>query len=131
MDKPGAKQGDRIVGIDTHVIMIPSPGGPVPTPTPMPFNAELSGNLSASVLIEDKAAAVKGSTGTNSPAHVPTGGPFQRPPSNTATVHAGSATVFIDDKQAARLGDAATTCNDPKDAECGTVVASGTVLIGE
>ena len=131
MSKPGAKQGDRIVGLDTHVIMIPSPGGPVPTPTPMPFNAELSGNLSPSVFIEDKAAAVKGSTGMNSPAHMPAGGPFQRPPSNTATVQAGSSTVFIDDKEAARMGDAATTCNDPKDAERGTIVASGTVLIGD
>jgi len=25
----------------------------------------------------------------------------------------------------------ATTCNDPKDADCGTIVASGTVIIGE
>jgi len=130
MGKPGAKQGDRVVGIDTHVIMVPSPGGPVPTPTPMPFNAELSGDLSASVLIDNKAAAVKGSTGMNSPAHMPAGGPFQRPPSNRATVHAGSATVFFDNKAAARMGDAATTCNDPQDADSGTVIASGTVLIG-
>jgi hypothetical protein len=39
--------------------------------------------------------------------------------------------VFFDDKEVARMGDAATTCNDPKDADCGTVVASGRVIIGE
>lgn len=32
--KPAAKQGDRVVGVDTHIVMIPSPGGPVPTPVP-------------------------------------------------------------------------------------------------
>ena len=37
MGQPAAKQGDQITGIDTHIIMIPSPGGPVPTPLPHPL----------------------------------------------------------------------------------------------
>ena len=37
MGQPAAKQGDHITAIDTHIIMIPSPGGPVPTPLPHPI----------------------------------------------------------------------------------------------
>lgn len=131
MSKPGAKQGDQITATDTHILMIPSPGGPVPTPTPMPFVGQLSGDLCGSVMIEDKEAAVKGSKANNSPAHIPTGGPFQKAPSNEANVHKGSASVFLEDKEAARMGDPAMTCNDPQDAPIGTVIASGTVLIGD
>jgi uncharacterized Zn-binding protein involved in type VI secretion len=82
------------------------------------------------VFIEGKAAAVRGSTATNTPAHIPQGGPFQKPPSNRATVQIGSATVFINGKPAARHGDTALTCNDPADLPAGTVVAVGTVFIG-
>jgi uncharacterized Zn-binding protein involved in type VI secretion len=130
MGQPAAKQGDKVIGIDTHVLMVPSPAGPVPTPTPMPFSGQLDGALSNDVLIENQAAAVKGSTASNSPAHVPTAGPFQKPPSNKGTVNAGSATVLVNDKPAARSGDTAFTCNDPGDAPNGTVVAAGTVLVG-
>jgi uncharacterized Zn-binding protein involved in type VI secretion len=129
--KPAAKQGDRIVAVDTHIVMIPSPGGPVPTPMPMPFNGTLSGQLSENVQIEDKAAATQGSTGMNSPAHVPQGGPFQKPPSNQATVQMGCQKVLINDKPAARLGDPALTCNDPADAPNGKVIAASKVLIGD
>jgi uncharacterized Zn-binding protein involved in type VI secretion len=67
----------------------------------------------------------------NSPAHVPPGGPFQKPPANKGTIQMGSQTVKINDKQAARLGDAAITCNDPADAPQGTVIAAGSVLAGD
>jgi uncharacterized Zn-binding protein involved in type VI secretion len=130
MGMPAAKQGDRVIGVDTHVLMVPSPGGPVPTPTPMPFDGELDAALSSDVLVDNRAAAVEGSTASNAPAHVPTAGPFQRPPSNKGTVHAGSDTVLINNKPAARSGDTAMTCNDPGDAPNGTVVAAGTVLVG-
>lgn len=131
MGKPAAKQGDKVVAVDTHVIMTPSPGGPVPTPTPMPFNGVLSGNLSRGVLIENKPAATEGSTADNTPAHVPAGGPFQKAPSNKGSVKAGSGVVLIENKRAARTGDPAITCNDPADAPGGTVVGSGTVLVGD
>lgn len=130
MGQPAAKQGDRVVATDTHIIMIPSPGGPVPTPLPHPFAGMLDGALSGDVNIGGKPAAVQGSTATNTPSHVPQGGPFQKPPSNKATVMLGSATVFINGKPAARNGDKATTCNDPADLPAGTVVAAGTVFIG-
>jgi uncharacterized Zn-binding protein involved in type VI secretion len=130
MGQPAAKQGDNVVGVDTHVLMVPSPAGPVPTPMPMPFRGALDGALSADVVIEDKPAAVKGSTASNAPAHVAAAGPFQKPPSNKGTVQAGSAAVLINGKPAARGGDPALTCNDPGDAPNGTVVAAGTVLFG-
>jgi uncharacterized Zn-binding protein involved in type VI secretion len=90
----------------------------------------LDGKLSSDVKIEGKPAAVQGSTATNTPSHVPQGGPFQKPPANKATVQLGSTTVLINGKPAARNGDIALTCNDPADAPVGTVVAAGTVLIG-
>jgi len=130
MGQPAAKQGDKVVGMDTHILMVPSPGGPVPTPTPMAFSGALDGALSSNVVIDNQAAAVKGSTASNGPAHIPTAGPFQKPPSNKGTVNAGSATVLINDKPAARSGDAALTCNDPGDAPNGTIVATGSVLVG-
>jgi uncharacterized Zn-binding protein involved in type VI secretion len=127
---PAAKQGDKVVAVDTHILMIPSPGGPVPTPTPLPFVGTLSGSLSQKVIVEDQAAATVGSTGMNTPAHVPAGGPFQKPPSNQATVQVGSSKVLIEDKAAARHGDPALTCNDPADLPNGKIIAVSKVLIG-
>ena len=130
MGQPAAKQSDQVMATDTHIVMIPSPGGPVPTPLPSPFVGMIDGSLSSDVNIDGKPAAVQGSTATNTPSHVPAGGPFQKPPSNRATIQLGSATVLINGKPAARNGDMALTCNDPADLPIGQVVAVGTVLIG-
>jgi uncharacterized Zn-binding protein involved in type VI secretion len=130
MGQPAAKQGDQITGVDTHIIMVPSPGGPVPTPLPHPFSGLLDGSLSADVKVMGMAAATVGSTATNTPPHIPQGGPFQVPPSNRGQIIMGSATVLINGKQAARNGDTANTCNDPADMPVGTVIAVGTVMIG-
>lgn len=130
MGQPAAKQGDRVLATDTHIVMIPSPGGPVPTPLPHPFIGVLDGSLSSDVNIEGNPAATVGSTATNTPAHVPQGGPFQKPPRDQATVRLGSPTVRINGQGAARNGDAADTCNDPADLPIGTIVAVGTVMIG-
>lgn len=131
MGKPAAKQGDKIVGTDIHIIMVPSPGGPVPTPTPSPFNGTITTNLSTDVFIEGKPAAIVQSGALNMPPHIPAGGPFQKPPSNQGKIVVGSTGVFINGKPAARQGDTAMTCNDPVDAPTGTVMAVGTVFIGE
>ena len=95
MTKPAAKQGDQITATDTHIVMIPSPGGPVPTPLPSPFIGMLDGNLSGDVNIMGMAAAYVGSTATNTPSHIPAGGPFQTPPSNKGSIELGSNSVFI------------------------------------
>jgi uncharacterized Zn-binding protein involved in type VI secretion len=130
MGQPAAKKGDRIVGVDTHIIMIPSPGGPVPTPLPHPFMGMLDGDLSSDVKIAGMAAATEGSTATNTPSHIPQGGPFQSPPKNKGKIIKGSGTVFINGKAAARMGDTAETCNDPANQPVGTVIATGVVFIG-
>jgi uncharacterized Zn-binding protein involved in type VI secretion len=127
---PAAKLGDKVVGTDTHIIMIPSPAGPVPTPTPMPFAGTITTGCSTDVLIEGKPAAVVGSGAQNAPPHVPTGGPFQVPPTNQGTVLAGSPTVLVNGKPAARHGDKVNTCNDPAPLPNGTIVATGQVLVG-
>ncbi len=115
---------------DIHIVMIPSPGGPVPTPLPHPFTGQLDGGLSTDVNIEGKPAAVLGTTATNTPSHIPQGGPFQNPPTIQATIQPGSGTVMINGKPAARNGDTALTCNDPADLPVGTVIAVGAVMIG-
>ena len=131
MGQPAAKQGDTIVAIDTHIVMVPSPG-PVPTPLPHPFSGTINGGLSSDVNIMGKAAATVDSTADNSPAHIATapGTSFQKPPANKGTIKMGSATVKINGKAAARNGDVAETCNDPADLPVGNVIAAGTVLIG-
>jgi uncharacterized Zn-binding protein involved in type VI secretion len=129
MAQPAAKQGDRIVGTDMHLIQPPSPGPPAPVPHP--FSGIIDGNLSSTVLIEGRPAATMGSTATNLPPHIPQGGTFVRPPTNRGTIQMGSPTVLIDGKPAARNGDTAMTCNDPVDAPMGTVVSTtATVLMG-
>ena len=130
MGKPAAKQGDQVIATDIHIVMIPSPGGPVPTPLPHPFTGQLDSALSSDVNIDGKPAAVQGSKASNSPAHMPMGGPFQSPPKNQGEVLMGSASVFINGKAAARMGDTALTCNDPADVPGGQVIAVSTVMIG-
>lgn len=130
MGLPAAKQGDRIIATDIHIVNIPSPGGPVPTPLPHPFVGIIDNGLSQDVKIMGMPAATADSTATNLPPHIPQGGPFQNPPSNKGTIKMGSATVAINGKMAARSGDMAMTCNDPSDLPAGTVMAVGTVFIG-
>lgn len=129
MGVPAAKLGDKVLGTDTHIVMVPSAVGPVPTPTPMPFAGTIASGCSTDVLIEGKPAAVVGSVAVNQPPHVPTGGPFQVPPTNQGTVLAGSPTVLVNGKPAARHGDKVNTCNDPVPAPNGTIVATGQVLV--
>lgn len=132
MGLPAANANSTVVATDTHIVLVPSPGGPVPTPLPHAFNGRMSGGLVATVKIAGQPAAVVDSTADNVPAHVPTppGTAFQKPPGNSASVMLGSLTVKIGGKGAARNGDPAKTCNDPADAPVGQVVAAGTVKIG-
>src|SRR5690349_6702335 len=127
MGMAGAKQNDKVVASDMH--MIQPPGTAPPVLTPHPFSGLIDGGLSSDVKIMGKPAATKDSTATNKPSHSPIGGSFVNPPSNRATIQKGSQTVFINGKAAARSGDTAKTCNDPSDLPAGMVVASGTVMI--
>jgi uncharacterized Zn-binding protein involved in type VI secretion len=128
MGMPAAKRGDRVTAVDTHLIV--TPPGPV-VPVPHAFAGALDGGLSRDVRIMNSPAATVGSTASNRPPHVPQGGKFQREPANRGTVSAGSATVRINGKPAARAGDPVMTCNDPVDAPVGTIQSTGTVMIGD
>ena len=130
MGQPAAKKGDQVMATDIHIVMIPAGPAPVPTPLPHPFVGIIDGELSADVNIMGMPAATVDSTASNTPPHIPQGGPFQSPPSNKATIKVGSATVNINGKMAARNGDMAETCNDPSDLPAGSVLAVGSVLIG-
>ncbi len=131
MGLPAAKLNDKITAMDIHVIMVPSPGGPVPTPTPSPFTGNIVSDVSSDVLIEGLPAATLGSRAINMPPHIPVGGPFMKPPMNEGKVMMGSTSVLINSKPAARLGDTAMTCNDPVDLPIGQVISTTTtVLIG-
>lgn len=132
MGQPAAKQGDQIIATDTHIVLVPSVSGSVPTPLPHPFSGILDGNLSSDVKIENRPAATVDSTATNTPPHIPTppGVSFANPPKNQGKIMIGSLTVKISGKAAARAGDTALTCNDPADMPVGTVIAQSTVLIG-
>ncbi len=132
MGQPAAKQGDQITAVDVHIVMVPSAGGPVPTPQSLPFNGIINGNLSTNVHVLGMAAAVVGSTASNTPPHIPIppGVSFQVPPLNRGTIIKGSTTVMINGKPAARNGDQAQTCADPAPNMNAKVVAVGTVQIG-
>ena len=132
MGQPAAKQGDQVVAVDVHIVMVPSPGGPVPTPLPHPFAGMLDGGLSSNVKIMGRPAATVGSTANNQPPHLPTppGTAFQIPPMDKATILRGSSTVMINGKPAARAGDQTQTCADPAPNMGATLIAVGTILIG-
>lgn len=133
MGQPAAKQGDQIMAVDIHIVMVPAPPAPpIPTPLPHPFVGIIDDGLSSDVNIMGMPAATAESTASNTPPHIatPPGVSFQSPPSDKATIQMGSATVMINGKMAARTGDMAMTCNDPSDIPGGTVLAVGTVFIG-
>lgn len=128
MGLPAAKANDQIIATDTHIVLLPPYS--TPTPLPHPFTGLLDGALSDSVNIMGQPAATVDSTASNTPPHIPQGGPFQTPPADSAQVLQGSTTVFIGGKPAARHGDPAMTCNDPADLPAGSIIAAGTVFIG-
>jgi uncharacterized Zn-binding protein involved in type VI secretion len=132
MGQPAAKQGDKVIAIDTHIVMVQAGPSQVPTPLPHPFAGIISDGLSQDVKIMGLPAATVGSTADNLPPHLPMppGLSFQKQPSNKATIQMGSPTVKINGKAAARNGDTAMTCNDPADSPVGKVIAVGTVFIG-
>ena len=131
MAQPAAKQNDLITAQDTHIIMVPAESGEKPVPTGgHQFNGIINGELSTNVTIMGQPAATEGSTADNTPPHIPlVPGHFQQQPSNKGTIKAGSGTVFINGKRAARDGDLAETCDDIAPPH-GKVEAVGTVYIG-
>jgi len=136
MGKPGARKLDQIISVtpgDVHIIMVPSPAGPVPTPIPHPVpNSMIKDKVAKKVKVMGQPGAVKGSKSQHTPPHIPMGpGPFQKPPGNKGKIITGSSNVFYEGKEAAMLGDTAKMCMDPSDAPVGKVIGkAATVLVG-
>ena len=131
MPQPAARQNDPVLGTDTHILLVPSPGGPVPTPTPLPFAGKLLSALSTNVYVNGLAAATQNSVAQNVPPHIaPPPSTFQKPPTNSGKVVTGSPTVLVNGKPMARVGDPVMTCNDPVDAPTSSITAgSPNVLV--
>jgi uncharacterized Zn-binding protein involved in type VI secretion len=130
---PAARRTDPVLATDIHIVAVPSATGTVPTALPHPFSGALQIDVSSDVLINNLGAATVGSVAVNQPPHLPTppGISFIRPPSNRGTVQTGVATVLINGRAAARMGDPVRTCNEPVDLPVGSITAgSPNVQIG-
>jgi len=85
---PAAKHFDPIVGVDIHIVQPPGPVPPVPVPHPHvgmvmdPF--DYAPHIGATVSIGGIPRALAGTSGHMTPAHIPIGGVFVKPPGNEA-----------------------------------------------
>lgn len=130
MGQPAARLGDPVVGVDVHVVLVPTAVGTAPTPTSLPFDGRITEGCCETVLIGGMPAAVMGSTARNLPPHIAPTGTFAVEPTNQGTVVAEGVTVLIGGRPAARAGDRVLTCNDPVPLPAGVIEAVSTVLIG-
>jgi uncharacterized Zn-binding protein involved in type VI secretion len=131
MGQPAARKDDLVMGVDIHIIMIPSPGGEVPTPLPHPFAGKITQGCSTNVKIEGKPAATKDCEAQHNIGHIPQGPRFQKNPDNKGKVMLGSFTVKVNGKPAARMGDPVQTCNDPAPLPTSAITkGANKVLIG-
>ena len=127
--QPVAKRGDRVVGVDTHVVLVPGPAGPTPTPTPHSFEGRIDERSDATVFVDDASVALQGASAEAACPHVPIGGAFARAPSNRATLTGGSGRVFAEDRAIARGIDAATSCDDFGAEDNANVVVDATASV--
>lgn len=127
--KQMAAQDDRVMGMDVHIMVIPSGPSTTTVPLPHPFIGKLDDGLSDDVSIGDKKAALKGSKAKHDdPTHMQLPGTikFQNNPKKEGEVTGGtSSTVKIDGKEAAVIGSLVTTCNDIGARNNSTVIAAG------
>ncbi len=141
----GAKWGDPVLGIDIHLVMVPTPAGPVPTPLPHPFvgvvfdpiGAALGGIIGGGVVLINGSPA--GNTGTEVKGlpHFPTPpGVSPAPndkPDNAGQLLTGSKTVSFGGSSQSRTFSSAISCSFPVDLPssiCMAVPMGAPVLIG-
>lgn len=131
MGNPAATLTSQVVAVDTHIVMVPTPGGPVPMPLPHPFVGQITSATCPTVNVGGQPVATVNSVAQNAPPHIPTppGTTFMRPPSNQGTVMLGSMTVMAGGQGVARISDKVITCNDPADLPQGQIV-TGAFTVG-
>lgn len=146
-----AKFGDPVVGIDVHMVMVPSPAGPVPTPLPHPFVGVVFDPLGAAMgaamgaVFGGGGAVVvnlmpTGNTGTEieSIPHIPTPpgvspAPNDAPPGNEGQLVSGSKTVDFAGSSQSRTLSLVMSCGFPLNLPssiCEAVPMGAPVVIG-
>ncbi len=115
---PALKHLDVATGVDTHIVMVPSPAGPIPTPIPHPFIGALFDPMDympkfgATVLINGMPRAHAGTAVKATPPHIPMGGPFMMPAGNEGQLFMGSSTVLVEGEPMGYAGLPVLTCQD-------------------
>lgn len=111
------KHLDAVMGIDTHVVMIPSPvGAPVPTPLPNPYVGivmdplDYVPGIGATVYINGLPRAQAGTGTMQITPHLPLGGPLVPPATGEGEVFMGSMTVDVDGDAQSFLSMPVLTC---------------------
>lgn len=145
-----AKFGDPVLGIDLHLVLVPTPAGPVPAPLPHPFigivfdplGAAIGAGISAVfgggglVLINSLPA---GNTGTDvkGQPHLPTPPGVSFAPNDIpdfqGTLVTGSKTVSFAGSSAGRLTSLVSSCGFPLNlptSVCLSIPVGAPVLVG-
>ena len=145
-----AKFGDPVLGIDLHMVMVPTPAGPVPTPLPHPFigvvfdptGAAIGAGISAVfgggglVLINSLPAGNTGTEVKGQP-HLPTPPGVSFAPNDVpdfkGTIVTGSKTVSFAGSSAGRLTSLVSSCGFPLNlptSVCMSIPMGAPVLVG-
>ena len=124
-----AVEGDKVMGMDTHIMVIPAGMSTANVPLPHPFIGKLKDKLSKDVKIKDKKAATKDSVAKHDDSmHMQLPGTikFQKNPKKEGKVTGGtSRKVKINGKEAAVIGSQVSTCNDMGMQNNSTIIAMG------
>ncbi|MFO0549920.1 MAG: RHS repeat-associated core domain-containing protein [Polyangiaceae bacterium] len=139
-----AKWGDPVLGVDCHMVNVPTPGGPVPTPLPHPFVGVVFDPLGAAMGALGGVVLVNGmpcgNVGTEIEVvpHFPTPpgvgpAPMDAPPGNEGSLVSGSKTVLFAGGSESRTLSHVLSCNYPFDlptSVCMSVPMGAPVMIG-
>ena len=124
-----AAKDDKVMGFDTHMMVVPSGSGTATVPLPHPFIGKISEKVSEDVKIGNKGVAVKGSKAKHDDStHMQLPGTikFQTNPKKEGEVTGGTASkVKVDGKEAAVIGSQVTTCNDMGMQNNSVIMAAG------
>ena len=124
-----AVEGDKVMGMDTHIMVVPAGNTTTTVPLPHPFIGKLKDKLAKDVTIKDKKCAVKDSVAKHDDSmHMQLPGTikFQNNPKKEGKVTGGtSSKVKIEGKEAAVIGSQVTTCNDMGMQNNSTIIAMG------
>lgn len=124
-----AVQDDKVMGFDTHIMVVPSGSGTTTVPLPHPFIGKINDKVSEDVKIGNKGAAVKGSKAKHDDSmhmQLPETIKFQNNPKKEGEVTGGTVSkVKVDGKEVAVIGSQVTTCNDMGMQNNSVIMAAG------